>query len=312
MAASARKQQEPAPPSASDRLASAQAVLAETDHKLAELNARRNECLLKDDIAGAIDLGVQITNLKLTAEAHADRIAQLREKVAEEEQERQAQEREALIKRIEAKFEQRDKSLKQVAAAIEQLAVASERAMKLGREIAGLWSWQPHDLPPALLSPPSIMTAISHESFRVSYHARRYGGQDSDPLAGIMLPGSRAPTLQLLENPSGVRPMVDVVAVGTAFAKEFLRTGRGSASMNGVQQQQTVADSLEAPAPSGDAPVQHTTEATARLAFLLRQQATLAEDVSPQGEEAYARCVAEIVKAQAVVAAEQRVETQNG
>jgi hypothetical protein len=151
------------------------------------------------------------------------------------------------------------------------------------------------------------MTAISHESFRISYHPRRYGGLDADVFAGMQLPGSRAPTLQLLENPSGVRSMMDVVADATAFAKSFLHTGRSSASMNGVQQQQTVADSLGVPpVMSGDtAPVQHT-EAAARLAYLLKQQATLAEDVSPQGEEAYARCVHEIVEAQAAVSAESR------
>jgi hypothetical protein len=229
MAAPARKP-EPAPPSASDRLASAQAALEETNRKLAELDQRRNECLLADDNEGAIKHGIAITSLKLEARAHADKIELLRGLVEKEAAEIRAKDREALVGKLEAKLAQRDKAMADVGAAIKQLASASERAIKLGREVIDAWpSWPMHDLPPALLTPAAILSVISHELFRASHHPRRYGGADTDPLAGHELPGSRPPTLQLAEDPARVRSLNDVVRDASEFARRFLHTGKGSA-----------------------------------------------------------------------------------
>src|SRR5262249_55303729 len=152
--------------------------------------------------------------------AHEDKIGLLREEAAREEKARREEKRAALVGKIEAKIDQRDKALQEVATAIKQLATASERAIELNREVVSSWTWAPHDLPAALLTPPAIMTAISHEAYRLSYHPRRYGGADTDPLAGVMLPGSRCPRLELMEMPEKTRPMVDVVRDATTFAKQ--------------------------------------------------------------------------------------------
>jgi hypothetical protein len=299
MAVAARKQS--APSSATSRIEAAQAALEESNRKLAELNEQRNAALLRDDNAAAVQFGIEIANLKLSARAEEDRIALLREQATREEQERRAQERAVLIEKIEAKIALRDKELEEVAAAIKQLAAASERAINLSREIVNEWTWQPHDLPPALLTPSSIMTAISHESYRLSYHARRYGGQDTDPLAGVMLPGSRAPTLQLLEDPSRVPSMSETVCNASAFARTFLRTGKGSAVVEGVQHQ----------AVTNGVPGQRT-DAEQQLSDLLVQMAKLAEDSSPAGEQRYLELVSQVAAVQAEVAAQQQVERQNG
>jgi hypothetical protein len=296
---------EPTPPT--ERLASAQAALEETNRKLAELNEQRNAALLRDDNAAAVQFGIEATNLKLTARAEEDKIALLRKLVAEEERERRAQEKAALIEQVEAKIEQRDKVLEEVAAAIKQLANASERVMSLNRDIIAAWPWAPHDLPPALLTPLSISAAISHESFRLSYHPRRYGGMDVDPLAGLGLPGSRAPRLDLLEDPARVRPMVEVIRDASEFARQFLRTGKGSAAaamLEGVPHQ-IVADSgaLRGEVTNGGDPVQ-------RLAALLKQQAELAED--PTREAEYQSVVAAIAQAQTEMDAARRMEQQHG
>jgi hypothetical protein len=307
MAVHLRKPQpQPAAPTATSRIESAQSALEEANRKLAELNEQRNQCLLKDDNAGAVALGIEAANLRLVARAEEDRIALLREAAVREEQARKAEERAAQIERIEAKIRQRDKVMEEVATAIKQLATASERAMDLNRDIIAAWSWAPHDLPPALLTPPSILAAISHESFRVSYHPRRYGGVDTDVLAGLGLPGARAPTLQLLEDPARVRPMVEVVRDASEFARQFLRTGKGSAAhaaLEGVPHQ-SVADVAPGATTNGtEAPVQ-------RLAALLKQQAELAED--PTREAEYQSVVAAIAQAQTEVDAARRVETQHG
>jgi hypothetical protein len=294
MAAPARKQTSP------ERLAAAQAELEQANARLAELAEQRNAALLKDDTAGAIALGVEIANLKLAARAHEDKIKLLREQAAAEERARREREREAQIGKIEEKIEQRDAAMQEVAAAIKQLATASERAIKLGREVVAAWSWQPHDLPAALLSPPSILTSISHESYRLSYHARRYGGMDTDPLAGIMLPGSRCPRLEWLEQPERTRPMADVVRDASEFAKRFLRTGKSSSAV------EVVAAPL--PAMNGG----ERSEAEQRLASLLKKQAELEGDLSLQGEREYQRVVAAIVAVQTEIDAVRKMETQNG
>jgi hypothetical protein len=304
MAVAARKS-EPAHPSASERLASAQAAVEESIDKLCRLNARRNEYLLKDNDAEAAKLAAEIQELQQLADGHRDKVALLKQAAAEEERARRAKEQAALVGRIEAKLELRDKAMDEVAAAVKQLTVASDKAIKLGREIVAAWSWQPHDLSVALLTPPSVLTAISHESYRVSYHPRRFGGMDTDPLAGHMLPGSRCPRLEWMENPARTRPMVDVVRDASEFARQFLRTGKGSATA-GTVQHQPIADDAPAPTNGGEAP--QRTDAEVRLAFLLKKQSELAED--PAREAEYHDVVAAIARAQEEVAGEQRIGAQ--
>jgi hypothetical protein len=292
MPAPARK-----PQAAADRIESTQAALEAANRQLAELTERRNQCLLKDeDTAAAIDLGIKIANLKNAARAHEDRIQLLREQAAEEERARKAKDREANISKIEAKIDLRDKAMDDVAAAIKQLATASEKAISLGREVISSWTWAAHDQPAALLTPTSIMTAIAHESYRVSYRARKYGGQDA-PSAGQMLPGARSPRLEWAEAPERVRPMLDVVREASSFAKEFLRTGKGSAG---------VEVAVAMPVINGGP----RTEAEQKLASLLRRQVELSEDMSLQGEREYERVVEQIAKVQAEITAEKQMEEQ--
>jgi hypothetical protein len=294
----------PTPPSASERLAATQRELEETTRKITERDAQRTAALLADDNAGAIKLGIEITNLKLETRAHADKIALLKDLAAKEDQARKAKEREAQIEKVEAKIKQRDAAMQGVVDAIKQLDAASKRAIALGRDIVAMWTWAPHDLPVALLSPPSIMTSISHESFRLSYHPRRYGGMDVDPLAGVMLPGSKCPRLEWMEHPERTRPLLDVVADASTFAKQFMRTGRGSAA-------------VEATGSNGSAPIDghgeapQRTEVQQRHDALLAQMDKLRDDVTPAGEAEYLRVVSELAKVQAEITAQQRVEQQH-
>jgi hypothetical protein len=299
------------PPSATDRLTSVRAALDATTRKISELDQARNERLLADDNEGAIKLGIEIASLRLSARADVDKIALLREKAAEEDKARRAQEREALIQKIEVKIELRDRAMNEVAAAIKTLAAASERAINIGREVIEAWTWAPHDLPPALLTASAIMTAVSHEAFRVSYHPRRFGGADSDPLVGVSLPGSRSPTFQQAEDPARVRPMGDVVADASAFAKQFLRTGKGSAGNGGDNITSTMAPSTNGGGYVDNINIKQRSDAEQRLSALLRQMSKLAEDVTPAGEAEYLRVVGEVARVQAEVAAQQQMETQH-
>jgi len=280
-----------------DRVAVVEGAVAQTNRKLAELTEKREAALLKDDDATAIKLGAELDALRQAAKAHADKLVLLKRALAQEEVERRAKERAQLIGKIEDKIAQRDKVMLEMADAIKQLANASERAFKIVREIASSWSWAPHDLTAALLTPPAIMAAVSHEFYRTSYHPRRYGGLDTDPLAGIVLPGARCPRLEWMEQPQRTRSLADVTRDASSFARQFLRTGRSSAA---------VEHSING---QGDAPVQRT-EAETRLAALLSQQRALVDDPNVD-EVKYKQLMDQIVQAQTLVDAEKRVETQN-
>jgi hypothetical protein len=281
-----------------DRLHVVEGVIAQTAGKLVDLTERRNAALMKDADTEAAKLGAEIEHLQRLAEGHRDKLVLLKRALAEEENERRAKERAALIGKIEDKIEERDKVMFEMADAIKQLANTSERAFKIIREIASSWSWAPHDLTAALLTPPAIMAAVSHEFYRTSYHPRRYGGQDTDPLAGIMLPGARCPRLEWMEQPQRTRSLADVTRDASVFAREYLRTGKSSSAV----------EAASVPLMNGGERVR--TEAEQRLSDLLLQQAKLAEDVTPAGERAYALIVREIERAQAAISAEKQVEQQ--
>jgi hypothetical protein len=298
----------PSRKSAASRIEAAQAAFTETNSRLAELTEQRDAALLDDDTAAAMKLGVEIANRTLEARAYGDKIRLLREEAAREEQARREKERAAQIGKIEAKIDQRDKAMDEVAAAIKQLATASERAINLNREVIAAWTWHAHDLPAALLTPPAIMAAISHEAYRLSYHPRRYGGMDTDPLAGVMLPGSRCPRLEWMELPEKTKPLLEVVRDASEFAKRFLRTGKGSAAVD-VASQPGTSSAAPMPTMNGGEPVQRS-EAEQRLAGLLKQQLELAEDVTPAGEKAYALIVSEIARVQAEIDAARKMEMQ--
>jgi hypothetical protein len=286
---------------ATNRLEAARADHAAAGSKLSELETARAAALLADDDTKAARLDGEIEQQRRLVRGFGDKIGLLQTEAEKEVTEKRLREQAALIGRIESKIEQRNKAMEEVAAAIKQLASATERAISLGREIVGSWSWPAHDLAPALLTLPSIVNAISHESYRLSYHPRRYGGMDADPLAGHMLPGSRCPRLEWMELPERTRPMVDVVHDASEFAKRFLRTGKSSSAMSAV---------APTPVTNGGEPPQRT-EAEQRLAGLLKRQAELAEDVSPAGEAEYQRNVSEIARVQTEIDAAKRVEQQH-
>jgi hypothetical protein len=147
------------------------------------------------------------------------------------------------------------------------------------------------------------MTAISHESYRCSYHPRRYGGLDTDPLAGSMLPGSKCPRLEWMELPEKTRPMAEVVRDASEFARQFMRTGKSSSTVE--------ATAAPVPATNGvDSPPQRT-EAERKLGELLRRQAQLADDPSADEGE-YQNVIAEIARTQTAIDAARKVAQQHG
>jgi hypothetical protein len=111
------------------------------------LHEQRNTELLKDNNAGAIELGVRIANLKLAARAHEDKIGLLREAAEKEAAERRTREREGLIRQIESKLAVRDSAGKELADAVAKADRAFRRLIDIGAEIQNLWNWPASDVP---------------------------------------------------------------------------------------------------------------------------------------------------------------------
>jgi hypothetical protein len=287
MAAPAARK-EPAPPSASDRLATAQAALAEANAKLAELNARRNECLLKDDIPGAIELGAQIASLKLAAEAHADRIAQLREKAAQEDQARRAQERERVIESVEQKLAARDAVGRELADSVAAADRVFRKLIDIGVEVQAAWPWPPSDIPACLLNAAAISHALSGELYRIGGRPW-FGGGQVEPHgshAGINFPGAKAPRFELTHLPERIPALTTALAEATAHASNIMRGKRPSGQVdvpvatNGNANAAPITNGGDAPVASGqqDEPAR-TARADRKLGALLRKLAELEADL---------------------------------
>jgi hypothetical protein len=283
---------------ATGRLESATAALADTNRRISETVEKRNAALLKDHDQEAIRLGGEIDALHQTAKAHEDKIRLLRAAAAEEERERKAREREGLINRIEVKLQLRDRHGAELATAVAAADKAFRKLIDVGVEIQAAWPWQASDIPACLLSHTAITHALTAELYKVGGRPMLGGGQVEGKHAGIHFPGARCPRHELVHMPEKISPLPDVLKQASEFASAIMRGKVPSAP-----------DAIAVPVTNGGENVQRT-QAQQRLSDLLVKQSTLAEDVSPQGEAAYRAHMELVRQAQDAVAAEQRTETQ--
>jgi hypothetical protein len=303
MAVALRKPQQPASPSATSRIETAQAALEQSNREIVELTEKRNAALLRDDNVAAMEFGIELTNIKLAARAHEDKIALLCEQAAREEQARRAKEKVALIERIEKKLAGRDAAGKELAEAVAAADRAFRKLIDIGVEVQALWSWPPSDLPACLLSHGAITAALTHEMYRIGGRPMLGGGQVEAPHAGIHFPGAKPPRVELMHLREKIVPFTAVVQQATEHASNLLRGVRPSAQVDAP---------VSAPAPAtngGDAPVQRS-DAERRKSDLHVQMAKLAEDVTPAGEAEYLRVVGELAQVEAELAAQKQVEAQ--
>jgi hypothetical protein len=191
----------------------------------------------------------------------------------------------------------------------------------IGHDLQAAWEWQPHNLPPLLLTPNSIAAALTHEMFRVGHRVRLYGGQDNDETV-ITFPGAKSPRIELVGRPDLVKPLVDVLKQATGLASDILRGGRSTSAPapehvetsphhdGGGGGAKIDAAAKEPVAANGHAveAVPSLTASEQKLASLLKRQAELAAD--PATDEAvYQGVVSEIAAAAAAVDAERGAQS---
>jgi hypothetical protein len=229
--------------------------------------ATRNVGLVRDEIA----------RLKLALVAAQERARQA-------DAERVAKARAANIQRVEALLAKRDQVGAELAAAVKIVDEMFRSLLALGRDIAAAWPLGPHDGSSCILTPGSITRALQHEIFRVGSRPRMLGGQD-EPDALTHLPGGMSPTLEFINQPNKVVPLVDVLTLASQHFIEIMRTGKVTPNGTHTQIEQ-----------------RPRTDAEIRLSDLLKEQAALASD--PAGEERYQANLTEIAKITAEIEAE--------
>jgi hypothetical protein len=202
------------------------------------------------------------------ARAAADRVA--KERTAKQ------------IERIEALAAERDATGAELAVAVKILDETFRKLLALGREITAAWPLGTHDGSSCILTPGSITRALQHEIFRVGSRPRMLGGQD-EPDALTHLPGGMSPTLEFINAPNKVVPLVDVLTQASRHLSEILRTGKSAPNGTHTQIEQ-----------------RPRTDAEIRLAGLLQRQAELSAltSATPDQDREYAEIVAEIAGAQ--------------
>jgi hypothetical protein len=309
------RKSEPAPSSATDRLAATQAALEEANAKLAELNEQRNAALLEDRNADAIALGVEATNLKLSARAHEDKIQLLRDLAERESDERLAKQKAALIERVEEMLADRDTAAAELAAAIRQADGAFRKMLDHGQAVIASWPWASHDIDAMLLSPRAVILSITHEFYKVGARPRNFGGADR-PGDGIDFPGGVCPDHRLRNLQEQIKPLVDVCAAGSTLASSIMRIGRSTSYIEPAVMDATVPTNGQGEpprqigTPPSDLPHQRS-DAERRLGELWRRQAELAENPSADETE-YQSVIAAIAQAQTEIDAARRMERQHG
>jgi hypothetical protein len=279
--------------SASNRHADAEAALETASAQLAELEAKRNAALLKDDDETASALLIEIEQQRRIVVGHQDKIRLLKAEAEREANERRVREKAALIGRIEKKLTERNR----IAAELQDLLPQANRLMcrilDLNKQIDAAWPWPGGDRHSIMVLRETITEAVAHHLYKISAIPVRGGGQ-FEPDAGQRFPGARPPTMDLIGLPSAIPPLVEVLRNAGEHASNIMR-GKISASAPAA----VVATNGGAPIP--DRP---PTPAQARLSDLLRRQSALAAlPVTPERE--YGELAAEIAKASDAVAAEQ-------
>jgi hypothetical protein len=155
-----------------------------------------------DELRGAADEKVldrfdaEIRRLETIASRHRERIALLEKAAADAEAERRVREKEGLIRRVEKKTrDERQTAAIEVRDGIAKADAGLRKLIEIARSAQAAWPWQAHELAPCLLSAPAILTAITHELYRIGARPMLYGGQDKFG-AGINFPGGKAPRLE--------------------------------------------------------------------------------------------------------------------
>jgi hypothetical protein len=280
----------PAPPK------KAATVVREVEHELADTTARieqlrhkRESALLAND-TNALDV-IETTQARLekAAERQQERLRLLHQQVQQEETEAVAKRRAALRERFRKRLEEADQAAVELQTALANVLTLFRKIITIREDCRA--SWPSHDAHTnaaagtpegAALSGGAVKALLANHLYRISCDPF-VGGQPGERRQQS-LPGAVCPRLDWQLTPDKITPFADALRTASAFA---------------VSTMATTLDPLRALTPGqAVAPAEGDprTEAETKWAALLKQQAELANDVSPEGEARYMAVVAELAR----------------
>jgi hypothetical protein len=283
------------------RLNVAKSELELTSKQIAQAEELRKQALLGDDDKRATELAARLDKLQQAARTFQDKAAVLESEIAREAEEKKAHALAAAKAQVESKLAERDEKIKELAASIQIFDDCFRKAANACKAAGTCWPWQSHDREAGLLTPLSVLTATKHELFKVGARPPRLGGMDAFDRDGLNLPGGQAPRLELIGNPSAVKPMIEVFAAATKCAREILHTGK---STSGEIIQRNITDSGVPVFARKDKPP--PTVAQHELSQLLSRMNLLAQQASDAAEAEYKQIMQRVAELQDIVNAESR------
>jgi hypothetical protein len=275
-------------------LAEAQQELLDTNAKLSDTGRRRDQLLLAGDERGLDAIEGELAGLQKAAVREADRIRLLEEQARQEEAAAIVKRRGDLVVRFEKKLAESDREADELQNLLAQAEKKFRRIIELRTDARAAWpiadshaNAAAGTAEGAALSGGAVAKLLQYEFYRVG--ARPFLGGRPGEIAEQNFPGAVCPRNEWRGMPEKITPFADALRAASKFAVDMMR-GK--------------LDPLAALPPAANGQTIHTDEAASpgpvrseqqeRLATLLKEQARLAEDSSPQGEAAYQQVVAEI------------------
>ena len=220
--------------SATTRLDLAREALDTANKQDAELVARRNAALLKDDDDTAAKLLLELEALRAVARGHADKIKLLEGEAENERREAILRNHQALIARFKKTLEDSDADLaeaanlqaqvfKKLTAGIDKRETARAAfSVRSAHARAGAES-----IDGAAMSAGAVMALFSYELYKIS--ARPLMGGRPGERTRPPLPGSICPRIEWNLTPDRIPPFADKMKAASAFAVSTLKAEIGSA-----------------------------------------------------------------------------------
>ena len=271
-------------------LSEARQKKVDTNAKLSETGRRRDQLLLAGDERGLDAIEQELASLQKTAVRQADRIRLLEEQARQEEAAAVVKRRGDLVVRFEKKLQMAD-------AKADELQATLAKAEQLFREIITLRTdaraaWPIGDshanaaagtAEGAALSGAAVKRLLSWHLYRIG--ARPFRGGTPGEIVEESFPGAACPRNEVRGRPLDITPFADALRAASKFAVDMMKGNLDPLAA-------LPPDTSTADIPQSPGPVR--SDQQERLAALLKEQARLAEDMTPAGEAAYQAVVAQI------------------
>ena len=278
-------------------LAEAQQELLDTNVKLSDTGRRRDQLLLAGDERGLDAIETELAGLQKAAVRQADRIRLLEEQARQEEAAAVVKRRGDLVVRFEKKLAESDREADELQNLLAQAEKKFRRIIELRTDARAAWPiGDSHanavagTAEGAALSGAAVKRLLSWHLYRIG--ARPFLGGRPGEIVEESFPGAVCPRNEVRGRPLDITPFADALRAASKYAVEMMRGKLDP--LAALPPASDVAHEQHLPSGNGETPGPVRSDQQEQLAALLKEQARLAEDFTPQGEEAYKQIVAQI------------------